>query len=118
MLQQPAPAQLVDAGVQRVGRDAAHAVLQQSKGLRMAVTQRPQHAQRVAAFEFLEQLVDGGVFLGAHDASPCAMVWVSRREGPGRTEKQTFEIPAHLETLFRLLLQKKKLADSMILIDN
>src|SRR5256885_478930 len=36
MLQQPALAQLLDAGVQRVGRDAAHAVLQQSKGLRMA----------------------------------------------------------------------------------
>jgi hypothetical protein len=32
----------------------------------MAIPQSPQHAQRIAAFELLEQLVDGGVFLGAH----------------------------------------------------
>ena len=49
MVDQADLAQLLDARVERVGRDAAHAVLQQAKGLRMPIAQRPQHAQGVAA---------------------------------------------------------------------
>ncbi len=66
VVQQAGLAQFLDARVEGVGRDAAHAVLQQPERLRMAVAQGPEHAQRITAFELLEKLVDGGVFLGTH----------------------------------------------------
>jgi hypothetical protein len=36
----------------------------------MAIAQRPQHAQGVPALKPLEQLENGDVFFGAHEASP------------------------------------------------
>ena len=45
---QPCRAQLFDPGVQRVGGNQAHAILQQAEGLRVTVFQRPEHANTVA----------------------------------------------------------------------
>jgi hypothetical protein len=64
--------QFLDAGIERVGRDATDAVLQQPEGLRVAIAQCPQHAQGVPALQPFEQLKNGDVFFGAHRASPCA----------------------------------------------
>jgi hypothetical protein len=68
--QQVGFAQLFEAGVQGVGGDAAHAVLQQAKGLGVAVLQCPQHADGVAGLQQGQQLVDGDVFFGTHACSP------------------------------------------------
>jgi len=66
VVQQAGFAQVFDAGVERIRGDAAHAVLQKTKSLRVAITQGPEHAQSVAGFEQVKQLADGGFFFGAH----------------------------------------------------
>src|SRR3989344_1991478 len=81
-------AQFLDAGVERVGGDAPHAVLQQAEGLGVTVLQGPQHAQCVTAFEPLEQLVDGGIFFGAHGRFSSRKCWIKysfgwANAGPG-----------------------------------
>ena len=48
MAKQAGGAQFLDAGVQGVGGDAANAVLQEAKSLRVAVFQGPYHAQCIA----------------------------------------------------------------------
>ena len=67
MVEQAGFAQFFDARIERIGSDAAHAVLQQTERLRVSVTQRPQHTHRITALESLEQLIDGGVVFGAHE---------------------------------------------------
>src|SRR3989344_2509048 len=52
------------------------------------VLQGPQHAQCVTAFEPLEQLVDGGIFFGAHGRFSSRKCWIKysfgwANAGPG-----------------------------------
>ena len=64
--QQTSGAQFLDPGVERVGGDAAYAVLQKAKRLGMAVFQRPHHAHGVTGFQQFQKLTDGCIFFGAH----------------------------------------------------
>ena len=57
-------AQIPETGVERVGGDAADAVLQQAEGLGVSVAQRPYHADGVARLQQGQQLISGGGFLG------------------------------------------------------
>src|SRR5688572_7764846 len=59
-------AQFLDACVERVRGDTAHAVLQQAKGLGVAIPQRPQHADGIARLQQPQQLADGSILLRTH----------------------------------------------------
>jgi hypothetical protein len=63
-------AQFLDARVKRVGRDTAHAVLQQAKGLCMAIFQGPKHAHGVPRLEQTQQLSNGKLFFDSHQRFP------------------------------------------------
>ena len=71
MGQQTGFAQFFDAGVQGVGGDAAHAVLQQAEGLGMAVAQGPQHANRIAGLQQSQQLSHCDRFFCTHYLALC-----------------------------------------------
>ena len=55
--QQGGFAQLLDAGIQGIRGNAAHAVLQQAEGLGVTIAQSPQNANRITGFQQFQQLL-------------------------------------------------------------